>query len=343
MHFLRGSGVNGLAGMPFRSEEHGWNSNKPLIRPLLETWRDEIESYCNQKGLSPIQDPSNLDSQYYRNRVRNELIPLLQNFNPKLKEHIIHLSRIVQEEIGSKKREMVDVFAKVLEYEDEDQLVFKLREFQALDLSSQRQILRNAQTRLAPLFRDLDFKSVERMIYFLENPSSSRAQDWIGGIHLFLTKKTAILYHGKELPLDHQLPQMVELSKEWDITSTFSLANGWIIQGEILPCKKGLMKSPEFQEPNHAWLDVAKIPIHLVVRRWKKGDRIPLFGMSGKETKLSNFWINEGIPRHTRIHYPLICGGNEILWIPGIRSSELFRITEKTKSVLHLCLTRGPR
>jgi len=343
MHFLRGSGLNGLAGMPFRSEEHGWNSTKPLVRPLLETWRDEIELYCHEKGLTPLRDPSNLDSQYYRNRIRNELIPLLEDFNPKLKEHILNLSQIVQDELAAKKSEILDVWVRVLAHQDESQLVIHTSEFQGLELSFKRQVLRKVQMILVPEFRNLDFVTVERMIHNLEFPFSSASQDWIAGIHYFQTRKAVIFYRGNELPLDYKSPQIIKKSREWDLGSILYLANGWKLKGEIISYKKGLAKSPEFQDSNHAWLDADKVVLPMEVRQWKKGDRIQLFGMSGRETKLSNFWINEGVPRHTRVHYPLICSQKDILWIPGMRGSDLFRITERTRKVLHLLLTRDSR
>jgi len=343
MHFLRGSGLNGLAGMPFRSEGHGWNSAKPLIRPLLETWRNEIELYCREKGLTPIRDPSNLDPQYYRNRIRNELIPLLEDFNPKLKEHIINLSRIIQDELITKKGELTDLWGKVVEHQDKNQTVINLSEFQALDSAFQRLIVRKVQVQLAPEYRNLDFISIERMIRALGKLSSSGSQDWIAGIHFLRTKKAAIFYKGNILPLDIELPQIIEESKEWDIASTLSLLNGWKLKAESISYKKGLAEAAEFQDPHHAWLDAEKVPLPLVIRQWKKGDRMQLFGMDGKEVKLSNFWINQGVPPHARIHYPLICSKNEILWIPGFRSSEIYRITDKTKKVMHLQLTRDSR
>jgi tRNA(Ile)-lysidine synthase len=340
MHFLRGSGLNGLAGMPFRSEKHGWNSNKPLVRPLLETWRNEIEKYCLESGLTPLRDPSNLDSQYYRNRIRNELIPLLEDFNPKLKEHIINLSKIVQDELIAKKDEIADAWATVVEHQDENQIVINLSEYYALNLAFQRQVLRMVQMHLAPEFRNLDFTMVERIIDHLDSPSSTGSQDWIAGIHFLQTKKALIFYKGNDLPLDYDSPQIIEKSKKWDIGLTFSLTNGWNLKAEIISYKEGLTKSTEFQDPNQAWLDAAKITFPLDIRQWKKGDKIQFFGMAGKETKLSNFWINQGVARHARIHYPLVCNQEEILWIPGLRGSELFRITEKTKKILHLQLTR---
>lgn len=341
MHFLRGSGLNGLAGMSFRTEEHGWNSTKALVRPLLETWRDEIELYCREKGLTPLRDPTNLDSNFYRNRIRNELIPLLEDYNPGLKEHILNLSQIVQDELAAKKGEILEVWTRVLAHQDENQLVIHSEEFQALELANQREVLKKVQMTLAPEFRNLDFAIIARMLDNLQKIYSSASQDWVAGIQYFRTKQKIIFYKGNKLPEDTESPQLLEKSKQWDPGTTLYLENGWQLKSETLAYKKRMAKTPEFQDPNHAWLDADRIVFPMEVRQWKKGDRIKLFGMKGKETKLSNFWINEGVPRHTRLRYPLICNKNEILWIPGLRGSELFRITEITRNVLHLQLIKG--
>jgi len=343
MHFLRGSGLNGLAGMPFRSEEHGWNSSKPLIRPLLETWRNEIELYFCEEGLSPLRDPSNYDSKFFRNRIRNELIPLLESFNPKLKMHVLNLSRIVQDDLARKRNEIGEIWTRVVAHKDENHLVVHLAELQVLDLALQRLVLRRIQMQLAPEFRNLDFITVDRVIRQLGNPSSSKSQDWIAGIHFFRTEKALFFYKGMVLPLDYESPQIAQKSMKWELGSIFILANGWKLEAEIIPLTKGLAKSVEFYDPRQAWLDADKIQLPLEVRQWKKGDRIQLFGMAGKQIKLSDFWINQQVPRHIRIHYPLVCSQDEIIWVPGMRSSEPLRIKDKTKRVLHLTIIRESR
>ena len=73
MHLLRGSGLDGLKGMPFRTEFPGWQPQLPLVRPLLTTWRAEVEEYCRLRQLEPLYDPTNRETLYYRNRLRLDL------------------------------------------------------------------------------------------------------------------------------------------------------------------------------------------------------------------------------------------------------------------------------
>ena len=82
MHLLRGAGLGGLKGMPYRAILPVWDEAIPLVRPLLGVWRSEIEVYCRQHSLEPIEDASNQDTTFFRNRLRHQLLPTLQEYNP---------------------------------------------------------------------------------------------------------------------------------------------------------------------------------------------------------------------------------------------------------------------
>lgn len=88
---LRGTGTDGLAGIAYEREERGYK----VIRPILDIYRDEIESYCERNDLQPVIDHTNEESVYARNKIRNELIPYLEKeHNTNLKESLVRLARI---------------------------------------------------------------------------------------------------------------------------------------------------------------------------------------------------------------------------------------------------------
>ena len=92
---LRGTGTDGLAGIAYRRKEQ----NIEVIRPLLDTWRKDIEAYCDEHGLQPRTDHTNLQPIYTRNKIRLDLIPYLQeNFNANIMETLGRLSRIASED-----------------------------------------------------------------------------------------------------------------------------------------------------------------------------------------------------------------------------------------------------
>ncbi|MFN2463222.1 MAG: tRNA lysidine(34) synthetase TilS [Candidatus Dormibacteria bacterium] len=91
LHLLRGSGVGGLGAMSVRDGRR--------FRPLLGIRRERVSLYCSRHGLSPVVDESNVDPAYTRNRVRAELLPLLERrFNPRVVEALSHLATAARQE-----------------------------------------------------------------------------------------------------------------------------------------------------------------------------------------------------------------------------------------------------
>jgi tRNA(Ile)-lysidine synthase len=93
MHFLRGAGLAGLRGMQPFGVMPEWDAELPLIRPMLGVWRADVLAYCREQALEPVIDQSNTDTTYFRNRLRHELIPYLQEYNPRIKEVLWRMSQ----------------------------------------------------------------------------------------------------------------------------------------------------------------------------------------------------------------------------------------------------------
>lgn len=88
MHVLRGSGMSGLKGMPYRGFNPAFSLEIPIIRPLLGVWRDEILEYCQVNQIKPCYDLTNEDARFFRNRIRQELVPILTTYNTQAKQHL---------------------------------------------------------------------------------------------------------------------------------------------------------------------------------------------------------------------------------------------------------------
>ncbi len=91
MRILRGSGTRGLSGIPPMR-------NGVYIRPLIEVWREEIESFLKEKRIVYLTDPSNQSPHYLRNRVRHELLPLLQQYNPRIRQVLVQMADLFRAE-----------------------------------------------------------------------------------------------------------------------------------------------------------------------------------------------------------------------------------------------------
>jgi tRNA(Ile)-lysidine synthase len=89
-----------------------------------------------------------------------------------------------------------------------------------------------------------------------------------------------------------------------------------------------------------AWLDADSLPEVLALRSMQPGDRIRPLGMSGRSQKLSDFWINQKLPRRARSGWPLLTSAENILWIPGFRVADPYRIRKDSRRALYLHLLR---
>jgi tRNA(Ile)-lysidine synthase len=90
LHLIRGSGLEGLAAMQVREGLR--------FRPLLGTWREDVQAHCLKHGLHPVEDPTNRSPRFARNRVRRQLIPVMETFNPQVKSSLVRLATAAREE-----------------------------------------------------------------------------------------------------------------------------------------------------------------------------------------------------------------------------------------------------
>lgn len=340
MHLLRGSGLSGLQGMDYRSLPNPWSKRIPLLRPLLSTWRAEVQRYVNENSLNPVSDLSNLDVSFLRNRVRHELIPLLESYNPSIREALFRMGESLMDDY-SVLQEIIDAtWRSILVQHGKGFLKFRLAMFCDLPLSVQRNILRKAMAHHLPGLRDVGFECIERGIKMLAGDIPGSQTDLISGLYLrkegdyfwLITSKGDL--HSREFP--SILPgEVLRLA----IPSTLDINNGWQLNvEEILDPKVINEHNLADSDPFQAWMDIGGINLPLIARPRQPGDRIRSLGLNGHTTKISDLMINLKLPRRARSAWPLICAGDEVLWVPGYRLSQLVRITPDTARALHLTL-----
>ncbi len=340
MHLLRGSGAEGLQGMAFFSSGKAWDSLIPLARPLLATWRSETIAYCREHQLEPVTDETNSDTKYYRNRIRLELIPLLETYNPRFKENLLKTADVIQGDQLTLKNHLDTIWQKVLIDQTAECIILDADELKKLGTGTLRGIFRKAIRELRPGLRDVDFESIGRAIEFLHHPPRTKNTELLQNLALTYDGERIIIHEKDSLPFDDVWPQFLneEILKvnegesaklgEWSFEITREIGTGLH------------QKSKFTQDPFLAFVDADMIRLPIDVRTFREGDRFMPFGMGGHSMKLSDFWINSGLPRRGRKKWPLICSGEDIIWIPGFRISEKVKITPKTRDVFRLSLRK---
>ena len=96
MHLLRGSGLTGLTGMDQFSIIKSFHLKIPLIRPMLNIWRSEIEEFVNLNSLDYRIDPTNLNKKYSRNKIRHEVLPYLEQSYPGLRKRLLEYVVVIK-------------------------------------------------------------------------------------------------------------------------------------------------------------------------------------------------------------------------------------------------------
>jgi tRNA(Ile)-lysidine synthase len=339
MHFLRGAGLSGLKGMEYRTLLPVFDPQIPLIRPLLSLWRSDTESYCHAHNLEPHFDTSNANQAYFRNRLRLALIPELEKYNPRFKESLSRTAQALQSDHAVLQEVLESIWREVVFERSETWVAFDRQKLATLSRGLRRNLIRRAAESLRPENRDFGFDALERAASFAEAPAGKQI-DFINGLYLFSEKgKTYLAAYEANLPF----AEWPQVSRQSTISHPqLDLGQGWVlVKEEKNMDAEGWSKSSDNWS---AWLDADRLPAgDLVLRPRRVGDVVSPLGMNGQTIRVKDFYINLKIPQRARAQWPLVCAGEQIVWVVGYRIAQPFRITEETKHILHLQIKKLSR
>ncbi len=336
MHFLRGAGLSGLKGMDVNTLLPAFDSDIPLIRPILDLWRKDTVAYCVAHNLSPHEDPSNASDEFFRNRLRHNLIPELEKYNPRFRETLQRTSRALNGDHALLAELIHSTWQEVLIKESADYISFHRPSFEKLSPALIRNLIKLAVGRLRPGQIDISFSALERAAHFIASPDVAQRIDLVSG--LFLVKEVDSLYLTDDLsnlPLG-AFPQMGKESIPITLPCEIELGAGWVLTGKRLSSATKLKSDDPFQ----VMLDADIIGENLMLRPRRVGDKFCPFGMSGKSMRLKDFFINVKLLHRARDQHPLLCEGDEIVWVPGYRLAHHACMTDSTKRTLSFQMIR---
>lgn len=333
LHLLRGSGLTGLAGMDYRRVLPEWDADIPLVRPLLDFWRADTEAFCAEHNLHAVTDMTNADTAYARNRIRHELIPLLETYNPQVRQALWRMARTLAGDAAVVRGVVDDAWETCAHSQGAGFARLRLPELQAQPAGVQRGLVRRAAGEAAPLPDGLDFDAVERALALVREPAAGvqveLADDlraWVEGDLLVLARKDAVL------PTEQfsQMPDGCD-AVELPLSGSVHLPGGWMITVEIADIPDRVPADTWL-----AYLDADALNGPLSVRCTRPGERFQPFGMDGRSMKLSDFWTNAKVPRRLRARWPLVTCGEAVVWVTGLRIAHPYRVTQSTRRVVVL-------
>ena len=344
MHFLRGAGLAGLKGMTHRTIIHTFDPEIPIVRPLLDTWREEIIVYCAANGLRPRHDPSNASLDFFRNRLRHLLIPALESYNPRFREVIWRTSRSLAGDHEIVSIALDSVWKNCVVQENADFVAFDSSTLAKQPIGLQRNLVRRAIERIHPDNMDVGYAALERVGHFINDETHYGRHDLAGGLHLLREGLLIYVVAGDAtLPVE-RWPQMPDESSTvpLKIPGSIILSGGWRLNCERWNIASLAMEQARSNDdPFRVWLDAKGISDALELRVRQDGDRFEPLGMNGHVMKISDFFINVKLPQRARERWPLLCMGDKVVWVPGYRPAHPFRLTDTPRQALYFSLTRG--
>ncbi len=319
MHLMRGTGPAGLAGI----EAVAAGKPFPVIRPLLGVARADIELFLKAEGIPFRKDESNLDCRFLRNRIRNDLLPLLErDYEPRIVEHLGRLAGLVRDE-----EEFVSgIVGKLAE-------PFILRQGKDIALDAKtlalvphgaaRRIVREFLRELKGDLRTFTFDDVEAVLALREGKEKTIKKG------LTLRRERGRIARKKMAPAS---PGEVV----WDGKGELSIQPaGLRFRGRIMAAgeQRGdfVLRGLRPDNTGRAVFDFAKLRFPLTVRSRRPGDRYRPLGAPGRK-KLKEILRARGIGLSDRNSLPVFLSGARIIWAPGLPVAEEFKVRERTRS-----------
>ncbi len=317
LRLLRGTGPDGLAGMSYSRME----ANIQIIRPLLDTWRCDIEAYCQQQGLEPRIDHTNLQPIYTRNKIRLELLPYLRKaFNPNISESLIRLGRIAGEDKSYFHQQAQAEYERLRQPSG----ALELSGLRKLALPIRRRVMMKALNQ-AGMVRDLAAAHLEQADRLLEEGRTSASMDFPGGCRMALGYGEVRFYR-REQEEENRDFDKIDLNLRITILAPEAAEHG-AFAGALFDWDK--LCAHHGGQPE------------ILLRTRRPGDFIRL--KQGRK-KIQDFFVDQKIPREQRDSVFMAAAGNEILWVIALengplkknRYSSAYSLEHTTKKVLSL-------
>ncbi len=340
MNMLHGTGLDGLAGIPAKRLWKGL----AIVRPLLSCSRRDIEEFCDYNGIETVQDKSNLQPVYRRNRLRLELMPLLEtDYNPEIKKALSRQSALVRADRDYLERKARCYLALCGDDGAKGRLVIPRDLLRRLHPALSRRLLRLAVKRVAGLRQWPAFHHIEAL--------RSMACAGVAGKKLTLPRGAEALMEDEQLiiapagdfapgasftPLELRVPGETEV-----LTGVFWTAE---IRENTPETGTGISLSNKgngvggFPDGKYeACFDYHSLRLPLKVRTRRPGDRISPLGMAGKSKKLKKYYNDQKIPAAERDRVLIVVSNDdEIIWVTGCGIAHGPRVRPETDKILWL-------
>ena len=327
MRIVRGTGVRGLAGIPTRRGR--------IVRPLLGLGRDDTRACCDGLGIPYALDPTNDDRKFLRNRIRHDLLPLLESsYDEGVRDHLLGLAESAQRVLAAARERTRPIMERNLRKIAGDVWALNVTGVAPLDDASM--VVLFGDVLCESLGCDLDLSRVhyERLVALVRDLRGSGKSLHLPGITIKREHEDLVIARASarmtRAPRDRRRT-MLALPGE-------TRADGVVVKTEIVG-RTQLGASSVKATDRSAYFAVDHVRPPLVLRPVRTGDRMQPFGMSGTK-KLSDMFIDKKIPGRERSGALVVADADEIIWAVGLTTNERSRVTRETGEVVRITLEK---
>lgn len=304
LNAAKGTGIMGIRGIQPK--------NGTIVRPLLFATKQQISEYVKDQNIDFREDKSNKSTKYLRNKIRHQIIPILQEINPSLEltfeQNFANLSFVEQvyfEQIESLKKELISTKNNI----------------EIVDFDKLKQLNKPAHY-LFEFVRSygFTFSDCEDIIQV----NTSGKQFFTASYQLVVDRENILIQHKNEVEKTSVIIEEDQQKTEHPVVLEFTR----------IPLPDSLIVSE-----NIALLDANKIKFPLELRQWKQGDAFYPLGMD-KRKRLSDFFIDNKLSMLEKKNVYVLTSNHEIIWVIGYRIDNRYKITAATTSVLRINTTK---
>ncbi|WP_314815557.1 tRNA lysidine(34) synthetase TilS [Hoylesella nanceiensis] len=309
LNLLRGTGLEGLTGIK--------SKNNRIVRPFLCVRRNEIINYLEQQKQSFVIDSSNLVNDVQRNKIRLDVMPLLQTINPLVVEHLNQTGEYVEEATAILNTTLEQMQDRVVLLKTEEQTIVDIERLEKEQSSNYL---------LWYILKNYDFNTaqIKQISYGLK---TSVGRVWESATHALTINNNKIIVE----PLftcDSKEYRLIEEGL-YHLNSKLSIE----IKQEPYSIDNGFSK-----DSKDVWIDADKVVFPLSIRLIKEGDRMIPLGMKGSKL-ISDMLTDTKVSYFDRQRqYVLLNNDQQIIWLVGRRIDDRYKITSFTKTVLKIKL-----
>ena len=333
---IRGTGISGLEGIPVK-RPLTTDSSIQIVRPLLFTWRREIIDYLGKEQQNYRTDISNYETTYLRNKIRLELIPLLEKqFNPNIKNTLVQLCQIF-----SANNEYLSVEAKKIL---KDSTIESAEGSYTLDTHSltkqprilQQLVFQEILNSMEIPLKEITYEHYTKILNEIAKKGRGRHFQLPG--KLYLWHEHRMLYFKKDLLPQPCIPLLSEIPIQ--IPGTTPIYPVGKLVSEILDIKDlSLDVYKKTKASGEEIFDLQSITMPIAVRRRKEGDTISPLGIRGVK-KIKDLLMDKKIPLKERDSVPIVVMNNQPIWVIGVCMDNRVKVTPNTGKILKLTFQR---